>query len=76
MSPLALSASFEYLCYWSTAINIFLFLVRVGHRIYTSESDVYRRLILTSKDGPRGERVNILVCKPHVFFVIFVSITE
>ena len=24
---------------------------------YTSECDVYRRQILASKDGPRGERV-------------------
>ena len=29
-----------------------------GDRLYTSESDVYRRQILTYKDGPRAERVN------------------
>ena len=28
-----------------------------GDRLYTSESDVYRRQILTYKDGPRAERV-------------------
>ena len=28
-----------------------------GDRLYASESDVYRRQILTSKDGPRAERV-------------------
>ena len=27
-------------------------------RLYTSESDVYRRQILTYKDGPRTARVN------------------
>ena len=27
-------------------------------RLYTSESDVYRRQILTYKDGPRADRVN------------------
>ena len=26
-------------------------------RLYTSESDVYRRQILTYKDGPRAKRV-------------------
>ena len=29
-----------------------------GDRLYTSESDVYRRQILTYKDGPRAARVN------------------
>ena len=28
-----------------------------GDRLYTSESDVYRRQILSYKDGPRAERV-------------------
>ena len=28
-----------------------------GDRLYTSKSDVYRRQILTYKDGPRAERV-------------------
>ena len=31
--------------------------------LWTSESDVYRRQILTSKDGPRAERVNPLSAK-------------
>ena len=30
-----------------------------GDRLYTSESDVYGRQILTYKDGPRAERVKI-----------------
>ena len=33
----------------------------LGDRLYTSESDVYRRQILTYKDGPRTERVKILI---------------
>ena len=51
---------FEYICYRSTVIgNILIFLVR--GRLYTSESDVYRRQILTYKDGPRTERVNLTI---------------
>ena len=57
MSQLALSAPFEYLCYVSIAIIIILFF-QCGDRLWTSESDVCRRQILTSKDGPRAERVN------------------
>ena len=30
-----------------------------GDRLYTSRSDVYRRQILTYKDGPRIERVKV-----------------
>ena len=30
-------------------------------RIYTSESDVCRRQILTYKDGPRTERIKIFL---------------
>ena len=30
-----------------------------GDRLYTSESDVYRRQILTYKDGPRAVRVKL-----------------
>ena len=49
MSQLALSDSFEYLCYGSTAIiNIFILTAR--------ESDVHRRQILTSKVDPRAVR--------------------
>ena len=29
-----------------------------GARLSTSQSDVYKRRILTYKDGPRAERVN------------------
>ena len=38
---------------------LFLFLFfECGDRFYTSESDVYRRKIVTYKDGPRTEWVN------------------
>ena len=33
---------------------------RIGH-LYTSESDVCRRQILTYKDGPRTERIKIFL---------------
>ena len=39
------------------SLEIFYFFQR-GDRLYTSESDVYRRQILTYKDDPRAERVN------------------
>ena len=32
-----------------------------GNRLYTSESDVCRRQILTYKDGPRTERIKIFI---------------
>ena len=58
MSYSALSDSFEYLCYVSTAIiNIFLFLQR-RDRHQSSESDVDRRQILTTEVGPCAVRVN------------------
>ena len=46
MSQLALSASFEYLCYAFTATKIEL---QCGYRLYT-----YRREILTSEVSPRA----------------------
>ena len=64
MSYLAFSTSFEYLCYGSTVIrNILLLLAR--DRLYTSEADVYRRQILTSKVGPRTERVTTQDANPR-----------
>ena len=49
LSSLALSDSFEYLCYGSTAIiNI----------VTLTESDVCRRQIMTTKFNPRTVRVN------------------
>ena len=33
-------------------------------RLYTSESDVYRRQILTYKDDPRTERMKIMAVDP------------
>ena len=44
-----------YVCF--NYVNYF----SAGTVFYTSESDVYRRQILTYKDGPRAERVNISV---------------
>ena len=38
------------------SLEIFYFFP-CGDRLYTPESDVYRRQILTYKDGPRTERV-------------------
>ena len=58
MFKLTLSDLFEYLCYRSkTTMRILILPVR--DRLYTSESEVYRRQILTYKDGPRAERVKI-----------------
>ena len=54
MSYSALSDSFEYLCYGSTAIrNIFSLSVRGS----TLESEVCRRQILTTKVDPRAVSV-------------------
>ena len=59
MSYLALSHLFEYIFYgYTTTINIEFF--QLGDRLYESESDVYRRQILT--DGPSAERVNEDTC--------------
>ena len=55
MSSLALSDSFEYLCYGSTAIINLLILSVLGPHL--SESDVCRRQILTYNYIPRTERV-------------------
>ena len=40
------------------SLHIFYFF-QCEDRLLTSQSDVYRRHILTSEDGPRAERVNI-----------------
>ena len=61
MSSLALSDSFEYLCYGSTAIRNILVLQR-GDRLKSSESDVYRRQILSTKTSFMG----IFILKPLV----------
>ena len=37
--------------------TFFLKFFQCGDRIYTSESDVYRRQIMISKDGPCAKRV-------------------
>ena len=36
-----------------------------GNRLQTSESDVCRRQILTSKDGPRAERIKNIIVVDH-----------
>ena len=63
MSYLALSASFEYLCYGSTAIRNILILLVLGSSVrVSSESDVYRRQIVRIKsesDVYRREIVRI-----------------
>ena len=51
---LALSASFEYLWYGSTAIRYILILKICG------EFNVHSRQILTYKDGPKGKKGNVL----------------
>ena len=53
MSKSGLSDSFEYL----RPLELFQFF-QCGDCLYTSESDVYRRQIMTYKDGPRTERVS------------------
>ena len=35
----------------------------VRGRLYTSESDIYRHKFLTYKDGPRAERVEVILFK-------------
>ena len=36
-------------------------LIKRGDRLYTPESDVYRRQILTYKDGPRSESIKLFI---------------
>ena len=62
MSQLALSDLFEYLSYgYKTNGHILILSVWGPVRFHTSESDVYRRQILTYKDGPRAERIKIFL---------------
>ena len=55
MAQLALSDSFEYLCYGFPAIRNILILTVRGSTLVL-ESDVYRRQILTTKVYPRAVR--------------------
>ena len=49
---------FKYLCYGSTVIiNVSLY--QSGDRLLPSESDVFRRQILTAKDDPNAERFKV-----------------
>ena len=59
MSYSALSDSCEYLWYRSTRLRPLeiCLLLQCGERLKTSESDVYRRQILTTKVAPRAVRV-------------------
>ena len=60
MSLLAFSASFEYLCYGSTA-NLNMLLLQMSESdVYTSDADIYCHQILTSKVNPCTERVTAL----------------
>ena len=59
MFQLAISDSFEYLCYRSTKKTIFLHLL-CGDRFYSSESDDYGRQILMPKVDPRTVRLNVV----------------
>ena len=56
---LAITASFEYLC-WSTDItNILIF--QCADRLSTSEYDIYRcQMILTYKDGPNAKGIQAI----------------
>ena len=54
MSELALSGSFEYLCYGSTTIIHILILTVWGPSLYV------RRQILTSEDDIRAERISVI----------------
>ena len=65
MSYSGLSDSFEYLCYGSTAIRN-IFTATVGGGGSTSEFDVYRRQILTSKVDPRIIKVKYPLQGTHV----------
>ena len=69
---MALPTSLEYLCYVSTTIiNSLPF--QCEDRLQTSESDVYRRQLLTSKVDPRAERVD---GTPTTMFVDLAAVTK
>ena len=58
MSNLAFAALFEYL--YGMGLQPLDFWIFSGRdRLYTSESDVCRRQIVTYKDGPRPERAKV-----------------
>ena len=63
MSLLALSASFQYLCYGVTALrNIFTLYSEVidfSRQNRQNQSDIYRRQILTTKVNPCAVRVKV-----------------
>ena len=67
MSQLALSDSFEYICYGSTAI-INIFTVRGS----ATESDVCRRQVLTYKEVPalKGLNSEVTTCASWRLYMI------
>ena len=60
MSWLSLSGSFKYVCYGS-ATTLYILIVSVPGTYYTPESAVYRRHIVTYKDGPPAKRLTTRV---------------
>ena len=44
--------------------------VLLSVRLYTSESDVHRRQILTYEDGPRAERINLYCYQANLHFML------
>ena len=52
---------------------------QIGDRLYTSESGVYRRQILTYKDDPRAERVKSpfrqIKQRPRFYMTLIDSVT-
>ena len=68
---MALSDAFDYLYHRSTAI-VNCSTLSVWDRLYTSESDVYRRQIMAYKvykDGPSSKRVNLILTSDYLMSV-------
>ena len=60
MASLALSDSFEYLCYGSTTIENICILTLWGSTLDVRILRLYRRQILTIKADPRAVRVEMI----------------
>ena len=67
-----LSASFEYVCYESIRPLEIILILQSGDRFQTSESDVYRRQIMTSEVDPRAVRVSFIcdIVNAHIYQVV------
>ena len=70
MSCLALSGLFEY--YSMASINMYFF--QFGDILQMSESDVYRRHILTSKIGPLTKRILSYAFIVHYLYMYTVPV--